>query len=291
MPSVLDRARGALYGQLIGDNLGQLVEGLPADEIDRTQLRDMRDGGVHGLIAGQPTDDSEMALALARSLVARRGFDRADVLSAYRSWARSEPFSLGATCRKALLSDVYSPESQANGALMRVSPIGIAYAFDPELAGRFAELDARLTHIHPRCVERNGVYARALATQIRDGIGRDGLVRLLAGEPDPALPSDFSTHMGWVEIAFAATAWEVGNAESFESGLIDVIARGGDTDTNAAIAGAMLGALFGEAVIPARWRAAIDACRPSPGTLRPRPERYWPCDARSLAAELLNCAQ
>ena len=65
-PERLDRAQACLLGQVIGDSLGSLVESKSAAEIVELYpqgLRDLADGGVHHTIAGQPTDDSEMALA------------------------------------------------------------------------------------------------------------------------------------------------------------------------------------------------------------------------------------
>ena len=65
------------------------------------------------------------------------------------------------------------------------------------------------------------------------------------------------------------------------------ITRGGDTDTNAAICGALFGAVVGASGIPKRWRDVVDRCRPGPGTLRPRPAEYWPTDLPGIAARLL----
>ena len=65
-------------GQLAGDALGSLVEFQTPESIARQYpngVRELVDGGTWGTIAGQPTDDSEMALALARSLVKLGGFD------------------------------------------------------------------------------------------------------------------------------------------------------------------------------------------------------------------------
>ena len=90
---VLDRARGVLYGQVIGDNLGALVEFCSAEEIAQRYphgVRELADGGTHNIAAGQPTDDSEMALALARSLVRCEGYDAADVRKSYVRWANSD---------------------------------------------------------------------------------------------------------------------------------------------------------------------------------------------------------
>jgi hypothetical protein len=64
---------------------------------------------------------------------------------------------------------------------------------------------------------------------------------------------------------------------------------GGDTDTNGAIAGALLGAVHGRDAIPPQWLRSILSCRPLPdsGTSNPRPIEFWPVDALRLAEKLL----
>src|SRR5258705_13909848 len=75
---------------------------------------------------------------------------------------------------------------------------------------------------------------------------------------------------------------------SFEDALTETVGKGGDTDTNAAICGALLGAAQGRAAIPVRWCMAVLACRPFGESARqPRPARYWPDDVPLLAEALL----
>jgi len=67
--------------------------------------------------------------------------------------------------------------------------------------------------------------------------------------------------------------------------------RGGDTDTNAAIAGALLGAVYGLDAIPAQWKDKVLSCRPEDGLKdgrHPRPECFWPVDALQVAESLLR---
>lgn len=74
----LSRAQGCLLGQLAGDSLGSLVEFQSPQEIRQKHphgVRELVDGGTWGTIAGQPTDDSEMALMLARMLIKQRRYD------------------------------------------------------------------------------------------------------------------------------------------------------------------------------------------------------------------------
>ena len=66
---------------------------------------------------------------------------------------------------------------------------------------------------------------------------------------------------------------------------------GGDTDTNAAICGALLGAVHGRSSVPEQWQRMVLTCRPllgQPGVSQPRPAVYWPTDALTLAERLLT---
>lgn len=282
-----DRAHGAWYGQLIGDNLGALVEFLGPAQIAAAYpdgVREMADGGTHSIAAGQPTDDSEMALALARSLVRRGGYDRADVLDSYRRWLDSHPFDVGVTIGGALRGQ-FNENSQANGALMRISPVAIAYHRDPAKAASLARTDAALTHPNSYCLDVNSVWAGVLAGVIRDGADPLELFRAYSCEGlYDEEPGDVSQQQGWVRHAFTLTVHEAARGDSFEESLVRTIGRGGDTDTNAAIVGAFLGGVHGASGIPQRWRDTIDNCRPQRG----RPAEYHPNDAAELVDMLLE---
>jgi ADP-ribosyl-[dinitrogen reductase] hydrolase len=104
-PATLSRAQGCLLGQLAGDSLGSLVEFQPPEEIWRKHpngVRELADGGTWGTIAGQPTDDSEMALALARMLVKHRRYEAEEARKAYVLWLKSSPFDCGNTVASGL---------------------------------------------------------------------------------------------------------------------------------------------------------------------------------------------
>jgi hypothetical protein len=75
----------------------------------------------------------------------------------------------------------------------------------------------------------------------------------------------------------------------FEEALVKTVGCGGDTDTNAAIAGALIGSTLGRDAIPARWIRPVLACRPlvEAGAPRPRPMPGWPDDVLELAEALL----
>ncbi len=308
-PGALERAQGCLLGQLAGDALGSLVEFRHPEDIQKEYpggVRLLKDGGTWGTIAGQPTDDSEMALALARLLVARQTYDQAAALEAYRAWLASGPFDCGGTVRQGLLGRP-NPASQANGALMRISPLGIFGAKYPLIqVAAWASQDAALTHPHPVCQQANALYVMAIAFAIRSGCGPEELysqilawaAELEAADPllaatttaATAPPADYQRSMGWVLIAWQNALWQLLHAPNLEEGVVDTVGRGGDTDTNAAICGALLGAVFGRKAVPSQWQEAVLHCRPVAGAPRvrhPRPACYWPVDALELAAQLL----
>lgn len=307
----LSRAQGCLLGQLAGDALGSAVEFLSAAEIARRHphgVTRLMDGGTWSLIAGQPTDDSEMALALARCLVRESRFDPASVGAAYVSWRASGPFDIGNTTANGIAAlaagRAAQSDSQANGALMRVSPIGIFASGDPARAARLAAEDAGLTHPHPVCRAASAAYAAAIAAGIAGagqeevwaaahanaghGAGAEAVrARLLAARQ--AGPDSFQDQMGWVLTALQNAFFWLMQGTPIAEAMPATVARGGDTDTNAAVCGALLGAVQGRDAVPLQWRNAVLTCRPVPlpGIRHPRPADYWPDDALDLAEALL----
>jgi ADP-ribosylglycohydrolase len=310
---VLDRARGALLGQLVGDALGTTVEFESAAAIAARYpggLREIRGGGLFSVRPGQVTDDGELALALARCLVAVGRYDPDQVAAAYLAWCRSGPFDIGSTTKRAFGGRVQdgpglarrlearaSTESQANGALMRVSPLAIfGWALPADELAALGAQDARLSHPHPHCQAANVVFTHAIARALR-GASRDTVytetMAFAAARPalawardvlraaGTAPPDEFERKQGWVRIALQNAFYRLRHAPSVEDGLVATVAAGGDTDTNAAIAGALLGAVHGESGIPARWRDAVLGCRTDRGPT------YQTTDARGLAEALV----
>jgi ADP-ribosylglycohydrolase len=307
----LSRAHGCLLGQLAGDALGSAVEFKDASSISAIYpngVRDLIDGGTWSLIAGQPTDDSELALALARQLALKGEFDLDAIKSAYIEWLASGPFDVGTTTRNAIealkMGWRVRAESQSNGALMRVSPIGIFANSDAGLAARLAARDAQLTHPHPVCVAASAAYAAAIAAGIggattqgmwdaaHSHAGTDEAAkiireRLKAARTAP--PEEFQDQMGWVLTAFQNGFFWLLNGATLEDALVATVGSGGDTDTNGAVCGALLGAAQGRNALPPRWRNAILSCKPvrADDIVHPRPTTYWPDDALELAEALL----
>ncbi|MDO5538142.1 MAG: ADP-ribosylglycohydrolase family protein [Desulfovibrionaceae bacterium] len=316
MSTVRERARGCLLGQLAGDALGSLVEFRSPEQIRRLYpegVRRLADGGTWDTVAGQPTDDSEMALLLARMLVGEGAYSAASALDAYRFWLNSGPFDCGNTIAGGLRGFL-NPASQANGAMMRISPLGIFAARlradmpaekAIEAVSGWAMEDAALTHPNPVCLQANALFVAAIARAVVfGGSGEEiyqavrqhavelkaesALMDAVAGAGE-SRPADYVRQQGWVLTAFRNALWQLLHAPSLEEGLVDTVMQGGDTDTNAAICGALLGAVHGIEAVPEQWVSCVLNCRPEAGkkgVRRPRPQCFWPVDALDLADRL-----
>lgn len=306
----VSRAQGCLIGQLAGDSLGSLVEFQSPEEIRQQypdSVWDLADGGTWGTIAGQPTDDSELALMLGRTLLEKGTFDQEAVRDAYIFWYNSDPFDCGYTTSSGLRGQ-HNPNSQANGAMMRVSPLGIFGAnYDLKQVADWARQDAAITHIHQVCQDTSALFAMALAHTIHMGCDaytlyeqilswaeemktRESIIETIRNAKEGP-PEDYTYQQGWVLIAFQNALYQLLHAPSAEEGIVDTVMQGGDTDTNAAICGALLGAVNGLSAMPKRWVETLSNCRPkegAPSVYNPRPECFWPVDALELAAQLVE---
>lgn len=306
----ISRAQGCLLGQVAGDALGSLVEFQLPERIRRAYpegVRELADGGVWNTIAGQPTDDSEMALVLARMLVEQGTYVPEAAFEAYVFWLKSDPFDCGATIATGLCGRP-NHDSQANGAMMRISPLGVFGAnYELRQVAEWARQDAALTHPNVVCQQSNALFAMGIAHAIgvgsapqdiyccivdwADEMRAEPLLRNAIREAAKAPPQDYTRQQGWVLTAFHNALWQLLHASSFEEGVVDTVMRGGDTDTNAAVCGALLGAVYGRDALPAQWEERVLGCRPQagqPGVHRPRPECFWPVDVLDLAERLLE---
>ncbi len=316
-----DRSLGCMLGMVIGDSLGSQVEFQDAASIRARYpggVRDPEPSPVWRTLAGQPTDDLELGIALARSLVGSGRYDPEDAAAAYGRWYASGPFDIGGTTAlafgaaasartdKATAARLAADRrSQANGSLMRIAPIGV-WAASPDEAAAAASEDSGLSHPHPVCRAACAAFAAAISTALAGGDRRAMLATALriardagpeaaavAGVLDKAAagvaPAEFQHQMGWVLIALQNAFYHLAAGTALEPALIETVGRGGDTDTNAAIAGALLGAADGRASLPVRWVLPVLTCRPDPDlhAVRPRPETYWPDDLLELTEALL----
>lgn len=314
MTTLLERARGALWGQAVGDALGTTVEFEPAASAARPRANgwpgEIVGEGPFSMAPGQVTDDTELALALARSLAAEGRYDADRVAAAYVRWRQSEPWDCGGATDQAFGRHVElggdlaarvraraSTKTQANGSLMRSSPLGVfGRGLQRTALAELAAEDSRLSHPHEVCRAACAVYVTTVADAVRTGDAGPALfARALAfargsalaapvvdtlEAAEEGLPVSDEASQGWVRVALQHAFHQLRHATTFEPALVATIAKGGDTDTNAAIVGALLGATLGVGAIPARWVETVRRCVPE------RPAEYHCADLDALAARL-----
>ena len=283
-----DRGAGVLLGLACGDALGRPVEGLPAHAIESRygRLDEMVGDGVHHQPPGTLTDDTDLALCLARSLVDRGDFAPTDVAERFVAWYEAGPIGMGRLTADAVrnLQDGLSwdeagrrvwrsrPEGEnaGNGSVMRCAPYAIAFAHDPIRLETVSRESSAITHADPRCTAGCAVLNATLAAILRDeadGPEAFALARsrvddvpeeLEAGLDAVPLPSGRCRTTAYVVDTLQA-ALSVGlTAESAEAGIVEAVNLGGDTDTVGAVTGAVVGARFGAASVPERWLSVLD---------------------------------
>lgn len=277
-----DAAAGALVGAFVGDALGMPYEGRPAREIPGSV--EMRAGRAP---AGSYTDDTQMMIALAESLVRCGTVDEDDLASTFREHF-DERRGYGSGTRAVIgLWEAGVPVSEAaqrlfdgtgslrNGAAMRVAPIGVRFHRDENRLIAEARRSAGVTHTHPEGVDGAVVQAVAVGAAMRGeppfpaavaaartpALERrlEALSRLAGHELDPRVLGGSGgkvpfTAAGSVPVAVALGSFSAG----FEEAVTIAVRSGGDTDTVAAMAGAIAGARFGLHAIPRRWYRALE---------------------------------
>jgi ADP-ribosylglycohydrolase len=207
---------------------------------------------------------------------------------------------------------------------MRTAPIAVSFALRTleDLAGAAID-ETAITHWDPRCQFASAALNAAIAAALTNGteirpddmrqaafnIKSYAMSRVLernhrgsavvaaaddiesdlraATADDPGLYAPdlhLHNHMGFVRVAFRLAFWELFHAPTFEAALIDVVNRGGDSDTNGAITGALLGAFLGESAIPQRWSGPMIRAHQSK-------ETQLPTDLEALLSLADRCAE
>jgi ADP-ribosyl-[dinitrogen reductase] hydrolase len=277
----LERMRGLLLGMAVGDALG-----LPREGLCRARARRLYgDRLEHRFFFGRglASDDTELACITAQALLASRDVDGfvCSLSWRLRGWLLGGPAAIGwGTLRSLVRLTLGVPphrsgvRSAGNGAAIRAPVLG---ACAPDLDA-YVRASTRITHADPRALA--GALAIAIAARhaMRGAPDRAAvLAELRSAIDDPELLTAFDridAHLergsspevladalgcengvsGYVHhtVPICLFAWLRGT--DFRRTLEDVIALGGDTDTVAAITGALAGATSGAAAIPNEWR-------------------------------------
>jgi ADP-ribosyl-[dinitrogen reductase] hydrolase len=292
--SVRSRAlQGVLIGTAVGDAIGLPFEGIPRSRLATRIGTPWR----HELLLrrGMLSDDTELSFAVAQALLASGAHVerfRRKLAWRLRWWLLGLPAGIGmATMRGILRLWIGVPahrsgvDSAGNGAAMRCGVLGVVFAHEPERCRLFVEAATLPTHRDPRVLWA----AHAIATacrhasigqlswrELREELAPTGdhsqrdLIQSCIDRLDKALARGDSVReychtlgldaevggyaMHSVPVAlFAALRHRDNPRQAIEA----VLACGGDTDTNAAMTGAVLGSLHGPDVWPESWVRGI----------------------------------
>jgi ADP-ribosyl-[dinitrogen reductase] hydrolase len=284
-----------LVGCAIGDALGNPFEMFRSDEEELLQWEgQFKAGGTFWKgEAGQYTDDTLMSLALATSLVEHQNFNVADVADKYLAWLESgNTRGIGTTTASSLhrlkhgasyleSGLTHNPQGQpvgGNGTAMRVSPIGLVYRHDLIQLMDMAMLDASITHNSLEPKVGSAAVGVGIALLVQPLFNPDALPsaieeilpesnvkdklrlahELIYSDKDPmeALALIGETgNMGYVPETVGSAFYCLGATKSFKEAVMLAIKCGGDTDTTAAVVGALAGTYYGLEGIPEEYHS------------------------------------
>ena len=282
-----DKIKGVMYGQAIGDALGLGTEFMDDKEMAQKYPNGLKhysdiyqDAHRSRWKVGEWTDDTDMMLCIANALIEDKEVDLSHIARNFKQWAEGEPMGIGQHTYKVLMIGDYVDKPQdvsklvwemsrgksaANGGLMRTSIVGAL----PKEVEKAAANICRLTHYDPRCVGSCVIVSELIHSLIYDSqpISYQQMVEIadryderikrfisLSREADiKALELQDEQSMGYTLKTLSVALWAYWNTSSFKEGLLAVVNAGGDADTNAAVACAILGAKYGYSSLPKEY--------------------------------------
>ena len=275
-------AAGVLLGTFVGDAVAARWEGAEAVELDEARRRLAMSLSTETLTY---TDDTQMALALAEHLCEHPAVEQAELAATFlehfeghRGYGRGmfgivDAWRSGQDFAGAARS-VFPEGSFGNGAAIHVAPVGVVWD-DPFVAATVAQRQAVLTHAHPIGIDGAVVQACAVALAARQGVFAAVDVTVVSAmcqtvemrralevigdvSLDPAVRSlpEVAATIGTGVLAdqsVPAALWVASRAADVAEAVLLSLALGGDADTIAAMACAVLGAARGPDDIPTAW--------------------------------------
>lgn len=282
-PKQTDRAIGVLLASAAGDALGVPYEaGFRQLDGEPEQLG----GGIGRLVPGQWSDDTEMACVIAQ--IAATGTDLRSsaaldaIADGFLRWYADSPPDVGAQTRQVLravspgagsaarmtsvANDLHgrTGKTAGNGSLMRTGPVALAHLGDPAAIVEAARAISDLTHADPMASDACVLWCLAIDLAVRTGELdlRQGLPHVdpgwttLLDAAEAGEPASFRNN-GWVVAALQASWSALNHTTSLREALIAAVGAGNDTDTVAAITGALGGARYGSSAVPFAWRRRL----------------------------------
>ncbi|MBE0515782.1 MAG: ADP-ribosylglycohydrolase family protein [Methanophagales archaeon] len=270
---------GALIGSAVGDAIGAPVEGWSMEMVS----------SVYGektpwkMIYGRYTDDTEMMIGVAESLIEHKGFNGANMarrfIQNYDAKRGYGPGSKEALKRlregegwEAASENLFGGEgSYGNGAAMRIAPIGIVYYDNADTLREIAYKSSHITHSHELGKEGAALQAfsialavrgqqegmvSALSEFVRNDVYKEKIRKIAILLDKEASKKEVIAELGNGEAAFNSVPpaiYSFLRFDKFEDSVVYAVSLGGDTDTIGAMTGAISGAYYGDGAIPTDW--------------------------------------
>jgi poly(ADP-ribose) glycohydrolase ARH3 len=285
-PPLPDRFEGCLYGLAVGDALGAKFEAHPPEAIRS------RFASIEALIAYPQeemwyTDDTQMAIGVAEALIQNGEIVEETLCQAFvTNYVAARGYGRGARAileamedggdHRQIAEQYFPGGSYGNGAAMRVAPVGLLFRDDLERLWQQAKLSALPTHLHPLGIEGAQLLALAvgLCTRMDQFDCADFFAELLAACESAEYrtkliqaaaaqsPDDLIALGNGIEALYSvptAIACFALTPGSYKETIGNAIFLGGDTDTIAAMAGALSGAYLGVGRLPARLIGLLES--------------------------------
>lgn len=288
---VIDKIKGVIYGQAIGDALGLGTESMNYKEVKSAYPGGLKrysdiidDSYRRRWKKGEWTDDTDQVICILNSVIDNQELHEKHVAGEFYNWMQRGPKDIGFFTQKVLKAPDYleNPHQAArqrwekegmitapNGALMRTSVIGTWMFWDKSSVTDFAERIARTTHYDPRCVASCVIVSQIIRSLIHEDrvLTKDEIleygdryhpkvgkyVEKGMGSSIHSLELDDVNKRAYTLRGLSVALWAMRNEMTFEEGLFKVVAEGGDSDTNAALTCSILGAKLGFSAIPEYW--------------------------------------
>jgi len=248
-----------MLGLAVGDALGAPLEFIDRAEIARRygEVREMIGGGWLNTAPGEYTDDTQMALAIARSAASLGRVDPADIGARFVQWMESMPKDIGNTTLQSL-------GYLAGGVSWNVAGAKTMAQKGDSAAGKALtqrSLDISLiTHADPRCCWACVALNQAIVALLA---GSDNVIAAASDVRQPLVRETVITSAvarradvksgGYVLHTLGAALWSFVHYDNFEEVVVAAVNLGGDADSTGAVAGALAGARYGASAIPERW--------------------------------------
>jgi len=292
----LEQIKAVMIGHAIGDALGVPVEFCDREELIENPVIDMRGFGTYPVPAGSWSDDTSMSIAALDSL-AKGTINLQEIMDNFVEWVEEgkytptgTSFDIGRTCLQAIRAYLISNNtsecgqvgeySNGNGSIMRIHPFSLFAIAKGMTLGKSLDIvreGSVLTHAHPRSIYGCGIYSMVLwdilrgadkasipstienASVLFDGIYPEesehyewAFYKKLTTKTEDELSGS-----GYVVNTLEAALWCLLTTNSYKECVLKAVNLGEDTDTVAAIAGGLAGALYGYNSIPQEWKDTL----------------------------------